>query len=98
MSSVLKNIWQRNSKRKLSFKSLVALRHLPSVGPALGQHGINIGEFVKRFNDATQDRRESRADHHQRLRRRTFDFITKIAPTSELIKKAAGISERIGSR
>ncbi len=69
----------------------------PPVGPALGQHGINIGEFVKRFNDATQDRRGEVVPIIINVYEdRTFDFITKIAPASELIKKAAGISKGSG--
>ena len=66
----------------------------PPVGPALGQHGVNIGEFVKRFNDATKDMRGTMipviisiyAD-------RSFDFITKSPPASELLKQAAGITK-----
>ena len=66
----------------------------PPVGPALGQHGVNIGEFVKRFNEATKDMRGTMipviisiyAD-------RSFDFITKSPPASELLKQAAGITK-----
>lgn len=64
----------------------------PPVGPALGPHGINIMEFCKAFNAQTQAMGETiipvvltiYAD-------RTFTFITKTPPASELIKKAAGI-------
>lgn len=64
----------------------------PPVGPALGQHGLPIGEFVKQFNDATQDRRGEVVPVLINVYDdRTFTFITKIAPASELIKKAAGI-------
>jgi len=66
----------------------------PPVGPALGQHGVNIQGFCKEFNDKTQDRKGEvvpvvitvYADH-------SFSFITKIAPVSELIKKEAKISK-----
>jgi large subunit ribosomal protein L11 len=66
----------------------------PPVGPALGQHGVNIGEFVKRFNDATQSMRGTMipviltvyAD-------RSFDFITKSPPAADLLKQAAGIAK-----
>jgi large subunit ribosomal protein L11 len=66
----------------------------PPVGPALGQHGVNIGEFVKRFNDATKEMRGTvipviisiYAD-------RSFDFIMKSPPASELLKQAAGIAK-----
>lgn len=64
----------------------------PPVGPALGPHGVNIMEFCKAFNAKTQDMGETiipvvltvYAD-------RSFSFITKTPPASELIKKAAGI-------
>lgn len=66
----------------------------PPVGPALGQHGLNIQAFCKEFNDKTQDKKGEvvpivisvYAD-------RTFDFIMKTAPVPELIKKAAKISK-----
>ena len=64
----------------------------PPVGPALGQHGVNIMEFCKTFNARTQALGDSiipvvitiYAD-------RTFTFITKTPPASDLLKKAAGI-------
>jgi len=69
----------------------------PPVGPALGQHGLPIGEFVKQFNDATQDRRgEVVPVIISVYDDRSFTFITKIAPASELIKKAAGIKSGSG--
>ena len=66
----------------------------PPVGPALGQHGVNIGEFVSRFNSATSDRPGVTlpvvitvyAD-------RSFDFITKSPPAAVLLKQAAGIAK-----
>lgn len=66
----------------------------PPVGPALGQHGVNIQGFCKEFNDKTQDRKGEvvpvvitvYADH-------SFSFIMKIAPVSELIKKAAKLEK-----
>lgn len=69
----------------------------PPVGPALGQHGLPIGEFVKQFNDATQDRRgEVVPIIISVYDDRSFTFITKIAPASELIKKIAGIKSGSG--
>jgi len=69
----------------------------PPVGPALGQHGVNIGEFVKRFNDATADRRgEVVPVIISVYEDRTFDFIMKVAPASDLIKKAAKIDKGSG--
>ena len=78
----------------------------PPVGPALGQHGLNIADFVKRFNDASADRRgETVPVIISVFEDRTFDFIMKVAPASGLILKAAKIakgsgkplSEKVGS-
>ena len=64
----------------------------PPVGPALGQHGVNIGEFVKRFNDATKDMKGTMIPVIISIYTdRSFDFITKSPPASELLKQAAGI-------
>ncbi len=69
----------------------------PPVGPALGQHGLNIADFVKRFNDATQDRRgETVPVIINVYEDRTFDFIMKVAPASDLIKKAIGLAKGSG--
>ena len=64
----------------------------PPVGPALGQHGVNIGEFVKRFNDATKKAEGMLPPVIVTIYKdRTFDFIIKSPPASVLLKKAAGI-------
>lgn len=69
----------------------------PPIGPALGQHGLPIGDFVTQFNAATQDRRgEIVPVVISVYDDRSFDFITKIAPASELVKKAAGIKKGSG--
>lgn len=69
----------------------------PPVGPALGQHGLNIASFVKQFNDATQSRRgETVPVIINVYEDRSFDFITKVAPASGLIAKAAGIEKGSG--
>lgn len=69
----------------------------PPVGPALGQHGLNIASFVKQFNDATQNRRgETVPVIINVYEDRTFDFIMKVAPASGLILKAAGIEKGSG--
>ncbi|MEK7619993.1 MAG: 50S ribosomal protein L11 [Patescibacteria group bacterium] len=66
----------------------------PPVGPALGQHGLPIGDFVKKFNDATQDRRgETVPVIINVYEDRTFDFVTKTAPASDMIMKAAKIQK-----
>lgn len=69
----------------------------PPVGPALGQHGLPIGDFVTQFNSATQDRRgETVPVIINVYEDRTFDFITKTAPASDMIKKAANIKKGSG--
>lgn len=69
----------------------------PPLGPALGQAGINIQQFVTQFNAATQDRRGELVPAIINVYEdRSFDFILKIAPASELIKKAAKIEKGSG--
>ncbi len=69
----------------------------PPIGPALGQHGLPIGDFVTQFNAATQDRRGELVPVVINVYNdRSFDFITKIAPASELIKKADRIKKGSG--
>ncbi|MFA4942802.1 MAG: 50S ribosomal protein L11 [Patescibacteria group bacterium] len=66
----------------------------PPVGPALGQHGLNIQEFCQRFNEATKDRMGDVVPVEITVYEdRTYSFVTKTAPASELIKKAAKISK-----
>ena len=69
----------------------------PPVGPALGQHGVNIVQFTKEFNARTADKGDLiipvvitvYAD-------RSFSFITKIPPAAVLLKKAAGLQKASG--
>ncbi len=69
----------------------------PPVGPALGQHGVNIGEFVKRFNDATGANMGTTIPVEITVYAdRTFEFITKSPPASVLLMKAAGIESGSG--
>ena len=64
----------------------------PPVGPALGPHGINIMEFCKQFNAQTQSMGETLVPVVLSVYNdRSFTFILKTPPASELIKKAAGI-------
>lgn len=64
----------------------------PPVGPALGQHGVNIGEFVKRFNDATRSQPGLIIPVVVTVYKdRTFDFILKSPPAAVLLKQAAGV-------
>lgn len=69
----------------------------PPVGTALGQHGVAIMDFVKQYNDATKDMRGNTVPAVITIYEdRTFDFITKLAPVSSLIKKKIGIEKGSG--
>jgi large subunit ribosomal protein L11 len=64
----------------------------PPVGPALGQHGVNIGQFVKEYNDATRDQMGLVIPVEVTIYKdRSFSFILKTSPASVLLKRAAGI-------
>ena len=70
----------------------------PPVGPALGQHGLNIQGFCKEFNDKTQDKKGEVVPVIINVYEdRTFSFIMKVAPAGELIKKAIGLTKGSGS-
>jgi len=69
----------------------------PPVGPALGQHGLNIAEFCQRFNAATSaNPGEITPVEITVFDDRSYDFILKTPPASELIKKALGIKSGSG--
>ncbi len=66
----------------------------PPVGPALGQHGVNIMEFCKAYNAATQDKIDSVVPVEITVfEDRSFTFVLKTAPAAVLIRNAAGISK-----
>jgi large subunit ribosomal protein L11 len=69
----------------------------PPVGTALGPHGVNIMEFVKAYNAATESMRGTVIPVEITIYEdRTFTFVTKTPPAAELIKKAAGIAKGSG--
>jgi large subunit ribosomal protein L11 len=69
----------------------------PPVGPALGQHGVNIMEFCKTFNARTQKMGDTIVPVVISVYSdRSFTFITKTPPAAELLKKAAGIVKGSG--
>jgi len=69
----------------------------PPVGPALGQHGVNIMEFCKQFNAKTQAQQGVITPVEITVYAdRSFSFITKTPPASFLIKKAAGLAKASG--
>ncbi len=69
----------------------------PPVGPALGQHGVNIMEFCKQFNAKTQDRQGITIPVEITVYAdRSFSFITKTPPAAVLIKRAIGLPKGSG--
>jgi large subunit ribosomal protein L11 len=70
----------------------------PPIGPALGQHGVNIMEFCKQYNAATEAQRGNVIPVEISVYEdRSFTFITKTPPASILLKRAAGVAKGSGS-
>ncbi len=66
----------------------------PPVGPVLGQHGINMMEFIKAYNEKTRDQMGDIVPVEITVYQdRSFSFITKVSPAAALIKKAAGLDK-----
>ncbi len=66
----------------------------PPIGPALGQHGVNIMEFCTAYNNATADQRGNVIPVEITVYEdRSFTFVLKTPPAAELIKKAAGVAK-----
>jgi large subunit ribosomal protein L11 len=69
----------------------------PPVGPALAPHGLNISEFCQKFNDATKNQQGFNIPVEITIYEdRTYTFLTKQPPASELLKKAAAIEKGSG--
>ena len=78
---------------KLQIKAGMA-NPAPPVGPALGQHGVNIMEFCKQYNAATEkDRGQVIPVEISVFEDRSFTFVTKTPPAAKLILKAAGLDK-----
>ena len=70
----------------------------PPIGPALGQHGLNIQEFCTKFNEATKDKMGDIIPAAITIfEDRTFTFILKTPPASDLLRKAAGVQKGAGN-
>jgi large subunit ribosomal protein L11 len=70
----------------------------PPVGPALGQHGVNIGQFIQMFNDRTKDLNGTTVPVEISVYNdRSFDFIVKSPPAAVLLKQMAGIAQGSGT-
>ena len=70
----------------------------PPVGPALGQHGVNIMGFVKEYNERTSSLAGSIVPVEITVYEdRSFDFIAKSPPASDLLRKAAGVEKGSGT-
>lgn len=70
----------------------------PPIGPALGQHGLNIQEFCKKFNEASKDKMGSIIPVEISVYEdRTYTFKMKTPPASDLLRKAAGVEKGSGN-
>jgi len=69
----------------------------PPIGPALGQHGINIMDFCKQYNEKTKDKGDTVVPVEITVYKdRSFTFILKTPPTAVLLRKAAGVEKGSG--
>ncbi|MBI5079633.1 50S ribosomal protein L11 [Candidatus Wolfebacteria bacterium] len=70
----------------------------PPVGPALGQHGVNIQQFCQQFNEATKEMGNDIVPAEITVYEdRTFEFKLKTPPASDLLRKAAGVEKGAGN-
>jgi large subunit ribosomal protein L11 len=84
------------TKVKLQIKAGAA-NPAPPIGPALGQHGLNIMEFCKQYNAATKEKGDMVIPVEISIYKdRSFTFILKTPPVADLLRKAAGIEKGSG--
>lgn len=84
------------TKVKLQIKAGAA-NPAPPIGPALGQHGLNIMEFCKQYNAATKDKGDMVIPVEISIfKDRSFTFILKTPPAADLLRKAAGVEKGSG--
>lgn len=83
-------------KVKLQIKAGAA-NPAPPIGPALGQHGINIMEFCKQYNAATKDKGDAIIPVEISIYKdRSFTFVLKTPPAADLLRKAAKVEKGSG--
>jgi large subunit ribosomal protein L11 len=69
----------------------------PPVGPALGQHGVNIMNFVKEYNERTASQVGTIVPVHLTVYEdRSFTFVTRTPPASDMLRRAAGVEKGVG--
>jgi large subunit ribosomal protein L11 len=69
----------------------------PPVGPALGQHGVNIMNFVKEYNERTSNQAGTIVPVHLTVYEdRSFTFVTRTPPASDMLRRAAGVEKGAG--
>ncbi len=88
----------KNITKKIKLQAVGAMATpAPPLGPALGQAGVNISDFVQKFNAATQDQKGEKLGVQVIVYDdRSYDFIVKTPPATDLILKAAGIEKGSG--
>ena len=87
---------EAKTRIKLQIKAGAA-NPAPPIGPALGQHGLNIMDFCKQYNAATKDKGDVIIPVEISIYKdRTFSFVCKTPPAADLLRKAAGIEKGSG--
>lgn len=85
-------------KAKIKFRVMAGkATPAPPVGSTLGQHGVNMMDFINAFNEQTKGLGDQLVGVHITVYEdRSFDFLTKTPPAAQLIKKAAGLEKASG--
>ncbi len=88
----------KNITKKIKVQAMGgAATPAPPLGPALGQAGVNISDFVQKFNAATQDQKGEKLGVKITVYEdRTYDFVVTTPPVADLLFKAAGVSKGSG--
>ena len=88
----------KNITKKIKVQAMgVSSTPAPPLGPALGQAGVNISDFVQKFNAATQDQKGEKLGVKITVYEdRSYDFVVTTPPVADLLKKAAGIEKGSG--